>query len=61
MEIVLVKEKETPGTWRFKEDKEDHPLTIYLTKEQVKELGNPESIKVTIKAAQMAELLYRLN
>ena len=51
MEIVLVKEKETPGTWRFKEEKEDHPLTIYLTKEQVKELGNPESIKVTIEAA----------
>jgi hypothetical protein len=51
MEIVLVKDKETPGTWRFKEDKEDHPITIYLTKEQVKELGNPESIKVTITAA----------
>lgn len=48
MEIILVKEKETPGTWRFKEDKEDHPLTIYLTKEQVKELGSLESIKVTI-------------
>ena len=51
MEIILVKEKETPGTWRFKEDKEDHPLTIYITKEQVKELGSPESIKVTIEAA----------
>lgn len=51
MEIILVKEKETPGTWRFKEDKEDHPLTIYLTKEQVKELGNPESITVKIEAA----------
>ena len=51
MEIILVKEKETPGTWRFKEDKEDHPLTIYITKEQVKELGDPESIKVTIEAA----------
>ena len=48
MEIILVKEKETPGTWRFKETKEDHPLTIYLTKEQVKELGNPQSIKITI-------------
>ena len=55
MEIVLIKEKETPGTWRFKENKEDHPMTIYLTKEQVKELGNPESIKVTITAASMAE------
>lgn len=55
MEILLIKEKETPGTWRFKEDKEDHPLTIYLTKEQVKELGNPESIKVTIEAASRAD------
>jgi hypothetical protein len=50
MEIILVKEKETPGTWRFKETKEDHPLTIYLTKEQVKELGNPQTIKITITA-----------
>ena len=51
VEIILVKEKETPGTWRFKEKKEDHPMTIYLTKEQVKELGSPESIKITIEAA----------
>jgi len=50
VEIILTKEKETPGTWRFKEDKEDHPMTIYLTKEQVKELRNPESIRVTIEA-----------
>ncbi len=42
MEIILIKEKETPGTWRFKEDKADRPMTIYLTKEQVKELGSPE-------------------
>ena len=51
MEIILIKEKETPGTWRFKENKEDHPITIYLTKEQVKELGSPEKIKITITAA----------
>jgi len=50
MEIILNKEKETPGTWRFKENKEDRPITIYLTKEQVKELGNPQSIKMTITA-----------
>ena len=61
MEIVLAKEKETPGTWRFKENKEDHPMTIYLTKEQVKELGSPESIKVTITAAQVAELALPLT
>ena len=51
MEIILVKEKETPGTWRFKENKEERPMTIYLSKDQVKELGSPESIKVTITAA----------
>ncbi len=51
MEFILVKEKETPGTWRFKEKKEDRPMTIYLSKEQVKELGNPESIKLTITPA----------
>ncbi len=50
MEFILVKEKETPGTWRFKENKEDRPMTIYLSKEHVKELGNPKSIKVTITA-----------
>lgn len=51
MEIVLVKEKETPGTWRYKEKKEDRPMTIYLTKEQAKDLGDPQSIRVTITAA----------
>ena len=64
MEIILVKEKETPGTWRFKENKEDHPITIYLTKEQVKELGNPQSIKINITAAQsvnMTDLNERIN
>ena len=51
MEIILVKEKETPGTWRFKENKKERPMTIYLSKDQVKELGSPESIKITITAA----------
>ena len=51
MEFILVKEKETPGTWRFKENKEDRPMTIYLSKDQVKELGDPKSIKVTLTPA----------
>ena len=51
MEIILVKEKETPGTWRYKEKKDDRPMMIYLTKEQVKALGNPDAIKITITAA----------
>jgi hypothetical protein len=51
VEIILIKERETPGTWRYKEDKSDRPMTIYLTKAQVKELGDPQSIKLTITAA----------
>ena len=31
--------------------KEARPMTIYLTEEQVKELGDWESIKVTIRVA----------
>jgi hypothetical protein len=30
MEIALVKEKETPGTLRYKQNTEDRPMTIYL-------------------------------
>ena len=51
MEFILIKEKETPGTWRYKEDKSDRPMTIYLSKEQVRELGDPQSIRVTITPA----------
>ena len=49
MELTLHKDKTTPGTIRFKENSEDHPMALYLTKGRVKELGDPESIKVTIE------------
>jgi len=49
MKLTLLKDKVTPGTVRFKEDIKDHPVTIYLTKERVAELGNPESLAVTIE------------
>ncbi|MFC1983301.1 hypothetical protein ACFLV5_05930 [Chloroflexota bacterium] len=51
VEIILKKERETPGTWRYKEENAERPMTIYLTKAQVSGLGDPESIKVTIEAA----------
>ncbi len=51
MKVTLTKDKVTPGTVRFKEDSEDHPITIYLTKDRVTELGNPESITVAIDKA----------
>jgi hypothetical protein len=52
IKLTLVKEKETPGTIRFKEEgDEDRPLIIYLTKDRVAELGDPETITVTIEKA----------
>jgi len=49
MKLTLSKDKVTPGTVRFREDNNnDHPIVIYLTKERVKELGNPESLNVDI-------------
>jgi len=51
LELILHKDKTTPGTVRFKEVGDvDRPLTIYIEKDRVKELGDPESIKVTIEA-----------
>jgi len=48
--LTLTKDKTTPGTVRYKETGDvDRPLTLYLTKDRVAELGNPNSIKVTIE------------
>lgn len=49
MNIQLTKDKVTPGTVRFKEDTDDHPIALYLTKERVSELGNPEVISLAIE------------
>ena len=50
MKLVLTKDKVTPGTVRFRETGDaERPLVIYLLKEQVKELGDPESISLNIE------------
>ena len=49
--VKLIKDKTTPGTVRFSEESPDHPINIYLTKERVKQLGDPETIIITISAA----------
>ena len=50
MEFTLAKDKTTPGTIRFKETGDaERPLVIYLLKDQVADLGNPESITVDIQ------------
>lgn len=48
--LILKKDKTTPGTFRFKDiATEDHPLAIYLSKEQCKEENIGDMIKVTIE------------
>ena len=52
MQLTLKKDKTTPGTVRFRETGDaERPLVIYLLKDQVKELGDPESITVDIQKA----------
>lgn len=54
MEFIMTKDKVTPGTIRFAGPKTEgdlHSKNIYLTKAEVKALGDPEKIKVTIEAA----------
>jgi len=50
MQFSLKKDKTTPGTVRYRETGDaERPLVIYLLKEQVADLGNPETIVVTIE------------
>lgn len=53
--ISFVKEKDTLNTTRYAEVVPDGAIarvrTLYLQKPTVKELGNPESITLTIAAA----------
>ncbi len=47
--LTLHKDKVTPGTVRYREDSDDHPITVYLTKARVADLGNPDTIAITIQ------------
>lgn len=51
LKITFEKEKETKNTIRFSEKVEDSPPvigTLYVQKWALKQIGNPESIEVTI-------------
>jgi len=53
MKFTLYKDKETKGTFRFMEnDPSDdrRPLSVYLEKDTVKDLGNPDTIEISIEA-----------
>jgi hypothetical protein len=53
MQVELVREKETKGTFRYAEESE-HPLIgmVYIPKSTLDQLGNPERLKVTLEAAE---------
>ena len=52
LEIVLSKGKETKRTWRYEsEDGTEAVDTVYVQKMGLKELGNPDKIKLTIEPA----------
>lgn len=51
----FTQDRETKGTFRFREDEEDKANQVmgsaYLKKEAAAKLGNPESITITIESA----------
>ena len=46
--VEMTADKTTKGAVRFS-DKGAYPKTIYLRKEEVKELGDPDAITITIE------------
>jgi len=50
--LVMEKDKVTKGAVRFSDKKQPYSHTLYLRKEEVAELGDPDKISVEIKAAK---------
>lgn len=50
VKMEMAVEKETKSMVRFKETDEDRPITLYLRKDQIDALGNPEDIEVIVRA-----------
>lgn len=52
--VVLKKDRETKGTWRYAEvTEDDNPVigTLYVRKSGARRLGDPESLTVTLAPA----------
>lgn len=45
---TFVKGKETKRTWRYESENDEISGSLYLQKEKVAELGNPEKLTVTV-------------
>jgi hypothetical protein len=52
MQIQFTKDKETKGTFVYREDGDNQKVgSLYLKKAAAEELGNPDKIKVTLEKA----------
>lgn len=52
MKLTFKKEKETKGTWRYKETAEEGKAvigTLYIRKAALADLGNPNTLIVTLE------------
>lgn len=52
MKLIFKKEKETKGTWRYKEDAEDGKAvvgTLYIRKVSLAELGSPDVLIMVLE------------
>lgn len=51
MKLIFTKAKDTKNKVRYEEEGDDQVVgTLYITKEDVRDLGNPEKVEVTINA-----------
>lgn len=53
MEFILMKDKETKGTVRYSDEKNHN---IYLKKEALKLIGNPEKLKIIVMPVKSSRL-----
>ena len=52
--VILHKDKVTKNAIRFSSDRvgdDPHTKSVYILKNEVEQLGNPEQVKITIEAA----------
>lgn len=56
IEATFEKERETKGTWQFKEETAPGVRgtfgSLYVLKTKLAELGDPDRLKVTVEAAE---------
>ena len=52
IKATLRRDKETKRTWRYEQSAEESPVfpTVYLQKSALRELGDPSTIEIVVRA-----------